>query len=41
MDTEKFKMGWVIVAFDLPAGTKEQRKTATDFRNILLATATR
>lgn len=29
-------MGWFIVAFDLPVGTKEQRKTATDFRNFLL-----
>ena len=36
MDTEKFKMGWLIVAFDLPVGTKKQRKTATDFRNFLL-----
>ena len=36
MDTEKFKMGWLIVAFDLPVGTKEQRKRATDFRNYLI-----
>lgn len=36
MDTEKFKMGWLVVAFDLPVGTKEQRKRATDFRNFLL-----
>ncbi len=36
MDTEKFKMGWLIVAFDLPVGTKQQRKAATDFRNFLL-----
>jgi CRISPR-associated protein Cas2 len=35
MDTEKFKMGWLIVAFDLPTGTKEQRKAASDFRNFL------
>jgi len=35
MDTEKFKMGWLIVAFDLPVGSKEQRKAATDFREWL------
>lgn len=29
-------MGWLVVAFDLPVGTKEQRKKATDFRNFLL-----
>ena len=36
MDTEKFKMGWLIVAFDLPVGTKTQRKRATGFREFLL-----
>lgn len=36
MDTEKYKMGWLLVAFDLPVGTKEQRKAATDFRKFLL-----
>lgn len=36
MDTEKFKMGWLVVAFDLPVGTKEQRTKATDFRKFLL-----
>jgi CRISPR-associated protein Cas2 len=36
MDTEKFKMGWLIVAFDLPVGTKKQRKAATDFRGFLI-----
>ena len=35
VDTEKFKMGWLVVAFDLPVGTKKQRKAATDFRNYL------
>lgn len=35
MDTEKFKMGWLIVAFDLPVGTKAQRKAAHDFREWL------
>jgi CRISPR-associated protein Cas2 len=28
-------MGWLIVAFDLPVGTKAQRKRATDFREWL------
>ena len=36
VDTEKYKMGWLIVAFDLPVGTKKQRKAATDFRNYLI-----
>jgi CRISPR-associated protein Cas2 len=35
MDTEKLKMGWLIVAFDLPVGTKAQKKAATDFREWL------
>lgn len=35
MDTEKFKVGWLIVAFDLPVGTKAQRKRAHDFREWL------
>ena len=35
MDTEKFKMGWLIVCFDLPVGTKEQRKVASGFREWL------
>ena len=25
-------MGWLIVAFDLPVGSRKQRKAATDFR---------
>ncbi len=36
MDTEKFKMGWLIVAFDLPVTTKTQRKAATGFRKFLI-----
>jgi CRISPR-associated protein Cas2 len=36
VDIEKFKMGWLIVAFDLPVKSKEQRKAASDFRNWLL-----
>lgn len=29
-------MGWLLVAFDLPVLTKEQRKAATDFRKWLI-----
>src|SRR5438067_997488 len=36
MDTEKLKMGWLVVAFDLPVGTKQQRKQATGFRDFLI-----
>lgn len=36
MDTEKFKMGWLVVAFDLPFKTPLQRKKATQFREYLL-----
>lgn len=36
MDIKKFKMGWMIVAFDLPVGTKEERKSAFGFRKFLL-----
>lgn len=28
-------MGWLLVAFDLPVGTREQRKHAHDFREFL------
>lgn len=28
-------MGWLLVSFDLPVGTKEQRKQAHDFREFL------
>ncbi|MES2997634.1 MAG: CRISPR-associated endonuclease Cas2 [Verrucomicrobiota bacterium] len=30
------KLMWLIVFFDLPVKTKEQRKNATQFRNFLL-----
>lgn len=36
MDVEKFKMGWLVVAFDLPVLSKAQRKAATAFRDFLL-----
>lgn len=29
-------MGWLIVAFDLPVGSKAQRRTATKFRDFLI-----
>jgi len=29
-------MGWLIVAFDLPVGSKKQRKAATGFREFLV-----
>jgi CRISPR-associated protein Cas2 len=35
MDIDKYKVGWLIVAFDLPVGTKAQRKAAHDFREWL------
>ena len=31
-----YRMGWMLVMFDLPVLTKRQRKAATDFRNALL-----
>lgn len=36
MDTSKFKMGWLMVAFDLPVKTKPERRAATQFRKFLL-----
>lgn len=36
MDPNHYKMGWLMVAFDLPVKTKEERKRATRFRNFLL-----
>lgn len=36
MDTERLKMGWLVVGFDLPVGTKQQRREATNFRKHLL-----
>lgn len=35
MDTEGFKMGWLLVTFDLPTTTKAARKAANDFREWL------
>jgi len=29
-------MGWILVMFDLPVGTEEQRRSATQFRKGLL-----
>ena len=36
MDTTKFKMGWMIVAFDLPTKEKQERKRYTLFRKFLI-----
>lgn len=36
MDTGKHKMGWLVVGFDLPVLTPEQRKAAANFRKFLL-----
>ena len=38
MDLEplRFKVGWMIVAFDLPVVEKEERKAYTNFRKFLL-----
>ena len=31
-----YRMMWMLVLFDLPVGTKEERRAATQFRNALL-----
>jgi CRISPR-associated protein Cas2 len=36
MDPLKFKMGWLIVAFDLPVKENEERKAYAEFRKFLL-----
>ena len=36
MDPNHYTMGWLMVAFDLPVVTKQERKLATDFRKFLL-----
>lgn len=36
MDPNPYKMGWLMVAFDLPVKTNEERKRATNFRKCLL-----
>ena len=36
MDFEKFKMGWMIVAFDLPTKEKVERKNYSAFRKFLI-----
>ena len=32
----KYRMAWVLVFFDLPVGTPEERKAATNFRKDLI-----
>ena len=36
MDPNPYKMGWLMVAFDLPSKTKAEKKRYTDFRKFLL-----
>ena len=36
MAEEDVKVGWLLVAFDLPVMTKTQRKIATGFRKFLI-----
>lgn len=36
MENINYKMGWLVVYFDLPTTTKEERKNYTDFRKALL-----
>ncbi|MBF0324441.1 CRISPR-associated endonuclease Cas2 [Magnetospirillum moscoviense] len=35
MKTEEVRLMWLFVFFDLPVGTKDQRRAATRFRNFL------
>lgn len=35
MKTEEVRFLWVLVFFDLPVGTKKERRDATRFRNFL------
>jgi CRISPR-associated protein Cas2 len=35
MRSEEVRYMWVMVFFDLPVGSKDQRRTATRFRNFL------
>lgn len=36
MENLNYKMGWLVVYFDLPTTTKEERKNYADFRKSLL-----
>lgn len=36
MKESHYRMGWLVVMFDLPVLTKEERKLASDFRKWLL-----
>lgn len=36
MKQSPFRMGWVLVMFDLPVSTEDHRRTATQFRKGLL-----
>ncbi len=36
MDGDRFKMGWMLVVFDLPVSSPSQQKRAAGFRKFLL-----
>ncbi len=36
MENLNYKMGWLVVFFDLPVGTPEERRRYTHFRKALL-----
>ena len=36
MRKSSYKMGWIVTMFDLPVGTKEERRDAAKFRKFLL-----
>ena len=35
-ELSSYRLMWIMTLFDLPVGTKKERKAATDFRNFLL-----
>lgn len=35
-DLSSYRLMWIMTLFDLPVGTKKERKAATDFRKFLL-----
>lgn len=35
MEIQIYKVGWLLVTFDLPVGSPEQRKQANNFREFL------
>lgn len=35
-ELSSYRLMWIMTLFDLPVGTKKERKAATDFRKLLL-----